>query len=225
MTSITCRIPLYDGAIRKLSRWMLLAGFFFIVTLAAAELDTPTPEQSPLALVQKTSEEVLGLLQSRKGDFKNNPYPVCKLVDAAVARQFDFESMSKWVLGKYWRNASEQQRRDFEKEYRELLVRTYSTALLEYAGYSVSFRPVHVPKESNKVIVRTQLALQGGNSVSVHYRLHRVGDGWKVYDLLIDGVSIVTTYRRTFANNIEIQGLDALIQRLADRNSTLRRGL
>jgi phospholipid transport system substrate-binding protein len=126
--------------------------------------------------------------------------------------------MSSWVLGKYWRTATPAQRDRFTQEFRTLLVRTYAKSLSEYTDNKITYLPMRGSPQQSEVKVRTEVEQPGGFPIPIDYDLYRKGDDWKVYDVTIDGVSLVTNYRTTFANQIREDGLDKLIATLADRN-------
>jgi len=125
--------------------------------------------------------------------------------------------MSKWVLGRYWRQASVSQQDGFSKQFELLLVRTYSNALAEFQDETVDFLPI-LDRSDTKVAVRSTINRSVGPAVPITYRMHKVGDSWKVYDVAIEGVSLVINYRSSFAQEIKRNGIDGLIQRLAKKN-------
>ncbi len=130
--------------------------------------------------------------------------------------------MSKWVLGKTnWRSASEEQRSQFVIEFRTLLVRTYAKALLEYSDEEIVYKPVTSNPESNIVTVETEVKQSGGNMIPINYRMHASGGEWKVVDVAVDGISLVSTYRGSFAAEIRKNGIDSLIAKLSERNANL----
>ncbi|HHM04845.1 MAG TPA: ABC transporter substrate-binding protein [Gammaproteobacteria bacterium] len=174
--------------------------------------------QDPLELVQKTSEEILGKVREERAAIDNNPRRLYQLVNEIVLPHFDFERMSRWVLGKYWRRASPQQRRRFVAEFRSLLVRTYAKSLAEYTDNKIEYLPLRRRPGAEEVTVRTEVEQAGGFPIPIDYSLYLQGGSWKVFDVVIDGVSLVTNYRSTFASEVRRGGLDKLIADLADRN-------
>jgi len=127
--------------------------------------------------------------------------------------------MSQWVLGVNWRRASDGQKEKFTEQFRTLLVRTYAKALLEYTDQKINYLPLHAAADARTVTVRTEILQAGGQNIPVNYRMYHKGDNWKVYDISIDGVSLVSNYRTSFNNEIRQGGIDKLIARLADMNS------
>lgn len=174
--------------------------------------------QSPQDLVQQTAEQMLNKLRTERQVIEQHPGRIYELVNEIVLPHFDFERMSNWVLGKYWRTATPAQRDRFTQEFRTLLVRTYAKSLSEYTDNKITYLPMRGGPQQSEVKVRTEVEQPGGFPIPIDYDLYRKGDDWKVYDVTIDGVSLVTNYRTTFANQIREDGLDKLIATLADRN-------
>jgi phospholipid transport system substrate-binding protein len=177
------------------------------------------PEE-PGALVRETSDRMLAVLKEQRDVIKAEPARLYGLVDEIVLPHFDFERMSRWVLGKHWRQASAEQQREFVNQFRTLLVRTYGTALLEYTDQQVKFLPVRISADGRDATVRTEVVKPGAPAIPINYSMYLGDHGWKVYDVVIDGISLVSNYRTTFAAEIRNHGIDALIRRLADRNAT-----
>jgi phospholipid transport system substrate-binding protein len=174
---------------------------------------------SPQDLVRQTSDRMIDALQKNRAQLRSNPAQVYDLVNEIVLPHFDFTVMSRWVLGPYWRQASPEQRQRFTDEFRTLMVRTYSQALLEYSNEKIEFLPTPPLKaDATDAVVRSEFHPNTGAPIPVNYSLHRMGSGWKIYDVSVDGVSLVTNYRSTFADQIRTQGMDATIDHLARRN-------
>jgi phospholipid transport system substrate-binding protein len=131
----------------------------------------------------------------------------------------DFQRMSKWVLGKHWRRASIDQREQFVNEFRQLILRTYSTALLEYSEQKVNVLPVRAAADAREVTVRTEIQANQGPVIPIAYDLYLdQNQQWKVYDVTIDGISLISNYRSTFSTQIRRGGINALLGRLHARN-------
>lgn len=174
--------------------------------------------QSPQTLVQETSEKMLAKLKAEKDLLKQEPGRIYELVNEIVIPHFDFEYMSQLVLGKYWRRASAEQRHDFTEQFRTLLVRTYAKSLNEYSDQVINFLPFREVSGGGDVTVRTEVDQPGGFPIPIDYRLHQKGGEWKVFDVIIDDVSLVTNYRSSFSKEIRRGGIDALIAKLTKRN-------
>jgi phospholipid transport system substrate-binding protein len=178
----------------------------------------------PRALVIDTTEKVLAKIREERTALDANPRLVDQFIIDIVLPHFDFVAMARLVLGKHWRQASPAQRDAFVKEFRDLLVRTYATALLEYTEEVVEFQPLTLKPGDTEVTVRTEIDQPGGLGIPVHYRMERQEQGWKVYDVTIDGLSLIGNYRNTFANDIRGGSLDALIDSMKQRNLDARGG-
>ncbi len=172
----------------------------------------------PQALVKATTEKMFAKLKAEKQNLDKNPELVYGLVSDIVLPHFDFISMSKWVLGKNWRTASRAQKIGFIKAFRELMVRTYSVALLEYTDSKITYKPLRDDVSKGNVTVKTQVETGKGEPVAINYSLHKKKKGWKVYDISVEGVSLIANYRTTFASEVKQKGLDALIARLQKHN-------
>lgn len=171
-------------------------------------------------LVADTTTQMLTVLHREREALRRHPYRIYDLVDAIVLPHFDFSRMSRWVLGKHWRRATPGQRARFVNEFKTLLVRTYATALLEYSDQSVVIFPVRVKGETSKVKVRAEIRQpRGGLPIPIDYSMYANQGRWKVYDVTIDGVSLVANYRASFSSYIQRHGLDGLLQQLAARNA------
>ncbi len=195
----------------------VLLGILFL--LLGAGSGWATSGSDPQALVKETSERMLTVLREQREQLQDNPERIYALVEDIVLPHFDFTRMSRWVLGKYWRKATPEQRRRFENEFRMLLVKTYATSLLEFVDDRFRYPPLRVDKGARKVTVRTDVLRSGAAPVRIEYRLFRSRDGWKAYDVLVEGISLVANYRSSFAEEIRQKGLDGLIARLAEHNS------
>ena len=173
----------------------------------------------PQTVIQKTADQLQVSLQKpeNKSDFKK----ATQVVDKIISPHVDFDRVSVLVLGKNWRNATPDQRERFKKEFRMLLVRTYTTAFTEYANWKIRYLPLNDEDSGDKkVMVKTEILQSGGKPVAVDYRMIRDEDEWRVYDVLIEGISLLQNYRASFSDEVEQSGsLDGLIAHLAERNS------
>ena len=171
----------------------------------------------PQQVIQKTSDQLQVSLQKPeyKGDFKK----ATTLVDQIINPHVDFDRVSILVLGKHWRTATPEQKERFKHEFRQLLVRTYTTAFTEYANWKIRYLPMEESSDK-KAMVKTEILQSGGQPVAVNYRMVQDGADWKVYDVLIEGISLLQNYRTSFNDEVEQTGsLDQLITHLAERNS------
>ncbi|MDH5469215.1 MAG: ABC transporter substrate-binding protein [Gammaproteobacteria bacterium] len=192
--------------------------------LSVAVCATPAPADIlPQELVRDTSSRMLSALRDEQDAIKNNPGRLYELVSDIVLPYFDFRRMSQWVLGKNWRTATPDQRERFVEEFRKLLVRTYGTALSEYADEKIIYLPFAASNDARMVTVRTEIE-QGGSTIPISYSMYNSSEGWKVYDVAISGVSLVTNYRSTFGTIIRDEGMDSLIKQLVERNNAVTDG-
>ncbi len=197
----------------------LLAGL--LLAVGAAQANTHTRGDDPQALVQSVAEQVLAELKKDKADLEAHPEHINDIVDRYIIPHVDFQRMARWVLGKYWRRATPEQRKRFVEEFKRLLVRTYATSLLEYTDQTLTFLPFRGDPARGDVTVRSQIDQPGGFPVPIDYKLHRSKDGrWLIYDIVIDGVSLVSNYRSSFAREIARKGIDGLIETLAEKNQS-----
>lgn len=176
--------------------------------------------QAAQQLVIDTSTKVLERLKADREKLQANPDLIYPLVEDLVLPHFDFERMSIWVLGKNWRKANPEQQKQFINEFRTLLVRTYAKALLEYTDQNIDYLPFHAKADARRVTVRTEVKQAGGPAIPINYSmfLNRAGE-WKVYDISVDGVSLVTNYRTSFASEIRNGGIPKLLDKLVAMNA------
>ncbi|MDG4605005.1 MAG: ABC transporter substrate-binding protein [Candidatus Contendobacter sp.] len=177
--------------------------------------------RAPQDVVQDTSARMVDALRKNRTALDRDPGRLYELVHQIVLPNFDFELMSRWVLGRAWQQATPEQRRRFTEEFRTLLVRTYAKALLEYSDEEIRVLPQPAMADGNETTVRTEVKPKTGQPIPINYSMHLGNDVWRVYDVTVEGVSLVTNYRSTFASQIRNNGLDALIADLRQRNSTL----
>ncbi|MFC6805280.1 phospholipid-binding protein MlaC [Methylophaga thalassica] len=177
----------------------------------------------PQALVKNASDEMLKALKDNKAELNQNPDKIYSLVEQILMPYFDFEKMSKLALGKNWRQLDNEQRVKFVEEFRLLLIRTYSTAMLEYTNEEIRLLPFRDDVSRKRVTVPMEVVQPAGPPIPMSLALYENDDNaWKVYDVKIDGVSLVTNYRSSFATQIRNKGVDNLISDLADRNAKLK---
>lgn len=174
----------------------------------------------PQQLVQTTANFVLERLKNDHDRLQKNPDLIYPLVEDLVLPHFDFSKMSQWVLGTNWREATAKQKYNFMVEFRSLLIRTYASALLEYTDQKVIYLPLELEADARIVTVKTEIVQPGGQNIPVNYSMYLKGTEWKVIDISIDGVSLVNNYRNSFANDIRQSGLDPLIARMVEMNSS-----
>ena len=188
----------------------LLLGFY--QPLQAAE----HPAQQ---LVMDTTSKVLERLRAEHDNLQADNGRIYPLVEELILPHFDFQKMSIWVLGKNWRKATPAQQKVFTREFQTLLVRTYATALLQYTDQQIDYLPFHAAEGDRRVVVKTEIVQQGGHNIPLNYSMYQNNEGqWKVYDITVDGVSLVTNYRSTFATEINQGGIEKLLTNLISKN-------
>ena len=175
--------------------------------------DTP-----PDVLARSTTQEVLTILKQDKELQNGNLSKVHQLVEAKILPNFDFNRMTQLVIGKHWPRASAQQKQALVTEFRNLLVRTYSNSLTAFTNQTVEFKPLVMKPGDDDVTVRSEIRQPGGQPIPIDYSMYKTAFGWKIYDVTIDSVSLVTNYRSSFSSTIRQNGIDGLIKTLADQS-------
>ncbi|MDD1612362.1 MAG: ABC transporter substrate-binding protein [Methylococcaceae bacterium] len=198
----------------KYSLFSLITLLFSLLPLARGMADNLQPPQQ---VIQSVSEQLHQKFQNKA--FTSNFAQVTRFVDGVIYPHTDFNVIAPLVLGKHWRTATPDEKERFKNEFRTMLVRSYSRAFVEYNNWTIRFLPIDTESSANKVIVKTEVLQPGLKPVGVNYRMFFKGD-WKVYDIIIEGVSLVTNYRSTFSEDIQKKGsLSAVIDGLAKRNA------
>lgn len=192
-------------------------GFFFAVVFLLSSFSA-FAEVSPQDLVQSTADKTIAKVKAEKAAIEKDPTKLVSLVNEYVLPHFDFDRMSKWVMGKHWQKMTPEQRKRFVTEFRNLLVRTYVTSLMDYADQKINYSPFRGDLASGDVTVRSEVSQPGGFPVPINYRLSNETGDWKVYDVTIDDVSLIANYRTSFGNEVRTVGVDALLEKMATRN-------
>lgn len=193
----------------------LVAGLLSMVAWAA---DPP-----PDVLARNTTNEVLAILKADKDIQGGNVQKVYDLVEAKVLPHFDFNRMTQLAVGKHWNAATPKQKQTLVKEFRSLLVRTYASSLTAFSNQTIEFKPFSMPPGASEVTVQTEVKQPGGKPIPINYDMHRTAFGWKVFDVSIDGVSLVINYRSSFANTIRQSGIEGLISMLEAKSRSLEK--
>ncbi|HET7775048.1 MAG TPA: ABC transporter substrate-binding protein [Azospira sp.] len=177
-------------------------------------------ETAPDVLVKKVTEEVLTVVRADKDLQNGNTKKAIDLVETKVLPHFNFSRMTALALGREWSKASPEQKTKLTNEFRTLLVRTYSNALTAYKDQSVEYKPFKMQPSDTDVLVRTLVHQTNGKHIGLDYALEKQPEGWKVYDVVVAGVSLVTNYRESFSQEIRANGVDGLIATLATKNKS-----
>jgi len=175
-------------------------------------------ELAPDAQMKALSEEVIAAVKKDKDLHAGNPRKISELVEIKVVPYFDFERMTQIAMGANWRRATPQQRAQLAAEFKTLLVRTYSGAVTGYRDQTIEFKPAHLRPGDTDVTVRSEFKQAGAQALAIDYQMAKADTGWKVYDVRVGGVSLVTTYRDSFADIVRSRGVDGLIDMLASKN-------
>lgn len=192
----------------------VVLGFMCMVGAAQAEAVAPD------VLVKTTAEEVLAIVKQDKDIQAGNQKKILALVDAKVLPHFNFERMTQLSVGKSWRTATPEQKQALVAEYRNMLVRTYTKAFTVYRDQTIEIKPFKMAADATEVTVKTSINKPGAPPILVNYEMEKSADNWKVFDLTIEGVSLVTSYRGTFNSEIQEKGIDGLIKTLSDKNTS-----
>lgn len=175
-------------------------------------------EQAPDELIKNTAQEVLAIVKQDKDIQAGSQKKVLELVDAKVLPHFNFTRMTQLAVGKHWRTATAPQKQALEAEFRNMLVRTYTKAFTVYRDQEVEIKPLKAAPNATEVTVKTMIVKPGTPSIPVNYDMQKTPEGWKVFDLVVEGVSLVTSYRSTFSEQIQKGGIDGLIKTLVEKN-------
>lgn len=195
------------------SVFALFAGLLIATSVLAQEV-------APDTLIKNVTSEVLEIVRKDKDIQNGNTRKAVELVEAKVLPYFNFTRMTQLALARDWRKASAAQQKVLTEEFRELLVRTYSKALTEYKNQTIDFKPLSLKSGETDARVRTEIKQPGGKPIQLDYYLEKAGGTWKVYDIEVSGVSLVTNYRETFASAINKDGIDGLVKVLQDKNKS-----
>jgi phospholipid transport system substrate-binding protein len=191
---------------------------------APAAAPSATATAAPEVLVRDLSNEVLAAIKADKALASGDVNRVQKLVDEKILPYVEFEKMTRLAVGRGWRQATPEQRAALTREFRTLLVRTYSGALSQVTDHKVELRPFRAQPADTDVLVRTSVVASRGDPIQLDYRLEKTDAGWKIYDVNILGVWLVENYKTQFASQINAGGVDGLIKTLTDRNKQLEQG-
>ena len=192
-----------------------------LLAASVTAFDVVAQAPSPEVLVRSTTEEVLTIVRNDKDIKAGKVDRIVDLVEEKVAPHFDFSRMARLAVGRVWRDATPVQREALIKEFRSLLVRSYSSAFTAYTGVSVEYRPFRFNPGDTEATVQSLIKLPGGaEPVALDYDMALTPNGWKIYDVRVAGASLIINYRNLFALEIDRGGIDGLIKSLMNRNGT-----
>ena len=199
------------------TRGLRAIGAACVAVLVAAALPA-NAQEAPDAMVKRVSQDVIATIKADPLVQAGNEARIREVIEAKLVPNFDFPRMTALAMGKNWRAASPEQQKRLTDEFKTLLVRTYSGALTKYRDETIDYKPLRMSPADTDVTVRTLVMKSGGQPIQIDYSLTKAADGWKVFDVVIGGVSLVTTYRDEFNEQMKNGGVDGLIKTLSDRN-------
>ena len=191
----------------------------FIGALALSFSAWAQQDLAPDQLVQKITDDVLAAIKSDKQLAAGDKQKAVKLAEEKVLPYVDFEQATRLAVGRAWREATPEQKKRLVTEFRNMLVRTYSNAIEGYQGQTLKVLPARGKQDPEETTVRTQFVRPGGQPLPIDFTMHKAGETWKVYDIVVEGVSLVMTYRSEFDAVVKQEGVDGLIKRLAQKNT------
>ena len=200
------------------SLFSLVFGALLVSSAAFAQVDSPD------GLIKKVTEDVLTIVRQDKDIQSGNTKKAIELVEAKVLPNFNFQHMTALAMGRDWNKASSEQKKRLTEEFKTLLVRTYSNALTGYRDQTIRYKPTKMQSGDDNVVVRTEVVQPGNKPIQLDYSMEKMADGWKVYDVVVAGVSLVTNYRDTFNQEVRANGVDGLLQMLVNKNKQLESG-
>ena len=196
----------------KLLRY--IAGIAFALAAASA-----LAQEAPDALVKRVSQEVLGIIKTDPKVQAGDQARIREVVETKLLPYFDFERITALAMGRNWNKATPEQKAQLVEQFRQLLVRTYSGALTQYRDQTMDYKPLRADANATEVTVRTEVVRQGQAPVPIDYSMAKGNPGWKVYDVIVGGVSLVTNYRDEFNEQIKAGGVEGLLKTLQAKNS------
>jgi phospholipid transport system substrate-binding protein len=193
--------------------------FFKIFALMLFAVPVFAQDLGPEELVKKVTQEVMDAIKSDKQLAAGDRQKAIKLADEKVLPHVDFEEATRLAVGRGWNQASPEQKKKLVQEFRNMLVRTYSSAISAYEGQQMKVLPVRMKPGDTEVTVQNQFIRPGAQPVKIDYSMRKTDKGWKIYDIVVEGVSLVLTYRSEFDAVVKQEGIDGLIKRLAQKNT------
>jgi phospholipid transport system substrate-binding protein len=187
-------------------------------TQGAAAVDTSGPSQ----LIESSANVLLGGIDQRRAEFRKDPTGLYQLVEQTLLPNFDTPYAAQLVLGQHWRNATSEQRKRFVEAFYKSLLYTYGDAMVDFTADRLKVYPTKVAPTDTKATVRTEIKRSNGTKVAVNYSMRKVNDAWKAWDVVIDGISYVKSYREDYGAQVQQQGLDAVIQQLEARAASAK---
>jgi phospholipid transport system substrate-binding protein len=194
-----------------------------LLVLALVALPATAQDVAPDTLVKNVTLEVVDLIAKDKDIKAGSRAKLVAVIEAKVLPHFNFTAMTALAMGQNWTKASAEQRKELTEEFRTLLVRTYASALAAYSEQKFDFRPLRAKATDTDVTVNVRVLQPGAQPVTLDYSMEKTANGWKVYDVMVGGVSLVANYRTEFANTVRASGIDGLIKDLRAKNKSLEK--
>ena len=204
-------------------------GLFLLLFSLLFTVNSHASVQSPDQMLQQATTTMLRSINDNRDEINKSPNKLKSLVEKIILPHLDFIAASKAVMGKYWRRADKAQKLNFIRQFRLLLLRFYSSALAEYLNGNdkkvnenlIHYFPLNMKDGDTAITVRAEIRVDSGKPIPMRYRLHLTKKGWKIYDVAVEGISMITTYKNNFAAQFKSQGIDALIASLEAKNKQL----
>ncbi len=197
--------------------FLIVLGLIMSVNIFAAE--------APDLFIKKTADEIFEILKTDKDLKSGHKEKAFKIAEEKILPYFDFDRISRLVLGRAWSAATKEEQEAFKKEFRKMVAKTYGAALVKYKDQSLNYKPSRFEPTDEEVLVKTEIIQPGAPPLAVDYLLVKDGASWKVFDIIIEGVSLVTNYRGQFGNEIRQNGMASLITKLAEKNANFDKTL
>ena len=192
---------------------------FLAAALLGIALPAPAQVLGPEELVRRVTQEVLDAIKSDAQLAAGDRQRMLKLAEDKVLPHIDFREAARLALGRSWARATPEQRKQVVAEFRAMLVRTYASAIDAYRGQTLQVLPVRMKPADTDVTVRNRYLRPGATAVMIEYQMRKTAQGWKIYDIVVEGVSLVITYRSEFDAVVKQDGIEGLIRRLAEKNT------
>lgn len=205
----------------SVQRFILAMAAALALAFAGVAAAQSNADLAPDVLARNITDEVLQVLRADKDIQSGNMKKAIALVETKVLPHFDFTRMTQLAMGRNWRDTTPEQKKALTQEFRDLLVRTYTVALTQYRNQTVDYKPLKLNPGETEVVVRSQINNPGAAPIAVDYAMSKAPNGWKVFDIAVENVSLVQNYRTTFNTEVQKSGVDGLIKVLADRNKAL----
>lgn len=196
-----------------MKKYLMVLGLVCLAGVANAEVVAPD------VMIKSVAQDVMTIVKQDSGSKAENQKKILALVDAEVLPNFNFTHMTQLAMGRNWRKATPEQQKALIAEFRNMLVRTYTNAFTLYRDQQIEIKPLKLTPTDTDIMVYSRIIKPGGQPTSVNYRMEKMPDGWKVYDVVIEAVSLVTNYRSQFASTIQQSGVDGLIKELSGMNA------